>query len=30
MMFHTHYNLDYKDNEKGLTEIDATITDTFF
>ena len=30
MMFHTAYNLDFKENEKGLTECDVTITKTFF
>ena len=30
MMFHTHYELTFKDNDKGLTEVDVAITDTFF
>ena len=30
MMFHTHYELTFKDNDKGLAEVDVTITNTFF
>ena len=30
MMFNTHYELTFKDNDKGLTEVDVAITDTFF
>ena len=30
MMFHTHYDINFKDNEKGLIECDVVITNTFF
>lgn len=29
-MFHTHYDINFKDNEKCLLECDVTITKTFF
>ena len=29
-MFNTAYNLDFKQNEKGLIECDVTITKSFF
>ena len=29
-MFNTHYDINFKDNEKGLIECDVVITNTFF